>query len=240
MVRSRTRRSGTAKYLLSLDPDRMLHNFRVNAGLPPRAPVYGGWESVATWADIRAHGHTAGHYLTACALMYASTGDEEFKKRGDYIVKELAECQAAAKTGLINAFPDDTTQIDNLVKTQRATGVPWYTLHKVFAGLRDAYLYCDNATARTVLVRLSDWAIAATQDMTDAQFEAMLNTEHGGMNEVLADVYAITGDGKYLTLASGSRTSGCSSRCRKRAIRSTGSIPTRRSRRSWASSASTS
>jgi DUF1680 family protein len=189
------------KYLLSLDPDRMLHNFRVNAGLPPRAPVYGGWESVATWADIRAHGHTAGHYLTACALMYASTGDEEFKKRGDYIVKELAECQAAAKTGLINAFPDDTTQIDNLVKTQRATGVPWYTLHKVFAGLRDAYLYCDNATARTVLVRLSDWAIAATQDMTDAQFEAMLNTEHGGMNEVLADVYAITGDGKYLTLA---------------------------------------
>jgi len=189
------------KYLLSLDPDRMLHNFRVNAGLAPKAPVYGGWESVATWADIRAHGHTAGHYLTACALMYASTGNEEFKKRCDYVVKDLEECQTAARTGLINAFPDNTTQIDNLVKTQRATGVPWYTLHKIFAGLRDAYLYCDNAAARTVLVKLSDWAIATTENMTDAQFEAMLGTEHGGMNEVLADVYAITGDAKYLKLA---------------------------------------
>src|SRR6185369_9205690 len=77
------------KYLLSLDPDRMLHNFRVNAGLAPKAPVYGGWESVATWADIRAHGHTAGHYLTACALMYAATGDERMKQRVDYIAGEL-------------------------------------------------------------------------------------------------------------------------------------------------------
>src|SRR6188474_3540054 len=87
------------KYLLSLDPDRMLHNFRVNAGLAPKAPVYGGWEAVATWADIRAHGHTAGHYLTACALMYASTGDERFKQRCDYIVADLKECQDADKTG---------------------------------------------------------------------------------------------------------------------------------------------
>jgi hypothetical protein len=91
------------RYLLSLDPDRMLHNFRVNAGLVPKAPVYGGWESVETWADIRAHGHTLGHYLTACALMYASTGNDEFKKRCDYIARELEECQTAAKTGLINA-----------------------------------------------------------------------------------------------------------------------------------------
>ncbi len=189
------------KYLLSLNPDRMLHNFRVNAGLEPKAAVYGGWESVETWADIRAHGHTLGHYLTACALMFASTGNEEFKKRCDHIVGELEECQTAAKTGLINAFPDNTTQIDNLVTRQRATGVPWYTLHKIFAGLRDAHLYCDNAAARTVLVKLSDWAIATTQNMTDAQFEAMLGTEHGGMNEVLADVCAITGDAKYLKLA---------------------------------------
>jgi uncharacterized protein len=91
-------------------------------------PVYGGWESAPTWADIRAHGHTLGHDLTACALMYASTGNDEFKKRCDYIVGDLEECQTAAKTGLINAFPDNTTQIDNLVKRQRATGVPWYTL----------------------------------------------------------------------------------------------------------------
>jgi uncharacterized protein len=189
------------RYLLSLDPDRMLHNFRVNAGLPPKAPVYGGWESVATWADIRAHGHTLGHYLTACALMYASTGRDEFKRRCDYVVGDLQECQAAAGTGLVNAFPDNTAQIDNLVRTQRATGVPWYTLHKVFAGLRDAHLHCDDTAARSVLVKLSDWAIATTQSMTDPQFEAMLNTEHGGMNEVLADVYAITGDARYLALA---------------------------------------
>ena len=189
------------RYLRSLEPDRMLHNFRVNAGLQPKAPVYGGWESVLMWEDIRAHGHTLGHYLTACALMYASTGDEEFKKRCDYIVADLAECQAAARTGLINAFPDNTTQIDNLVTKQRAIGVPWYTLHKIFAGLRDTHLHCDNTAARTVLVKLSDWALATTQSMTDAQFEAMLKTEHGGMNEVLADVYAITGDEKYLKLA---------------------------------------
>ena len=190
-----------ARYLLLLEPDRMLHNFRVNAGLLPKAPVYGGWESVSTWADIRAHGHTLGHYMTACALMYASTGREEFKTRCDYIVRELAECQTAAGTGLVNAFPDNTAQIDNLVKTQRATGVPWYTLHKILAGLRDAHLYCDCAAARTVLVRLSDWAIAATQGMSDAEFERMLDTEHGGMNEVLADVHAITGEAKYLRLA---------------------------------------
>jgi DUF1680 family protein len=190
-----------AKYLLSLEPDRMLHNFRVNAGLPPKAPVYGGWESVATWADIRAHGHTAGHYLTACALMYASTGNDELKKRCDYVVAQLQECQTAAKTGLVNAFPDNTAQIDNLVRTTRATGVPWYTLHKIFAGLRDAHLYCDNPAARSVLVKLSDWAITTTQDMTDTQFEAMLGTEHGGMNEVLGDVYEITGEAKYLKLA---------------------------------------
>ncbi len=111
------------RYLLSLEPDRMLHNFRVNAGLVPKAPVYGGWESVETWADIRAPGHTLGHCLTACALMYASTGNDEFKKRCDYIVRELEECQTAAKTRLINAFPDNTTQIDNLVRRQRATGL---------------------------------------------------------------------------------------------------------------------
>ena len=87
------------------------------------------------------------------------------------------------------------------MRTQRATGVPWYTLHKIFAGLRDAHLYCDNPAARTVLVKLSDWAIATTENMTDAQFEGMLGTEHGGMNEVLADVYVITGDAKYLRLA---------------------------------------
>jgi uncharacterized protein len=188
-------------YLLKLEPDRMLHNFRVNAGREPKAPVYGGWESVQTWADIRAHGHTLGHYLTAASLMYASTGHDEMKQRVDYIVGELKECQDAGKTGLICAFPDKTTQIDNLVAGRRAVGVPWYTLHKIFAGLRDAHLFCGSVLARDVLVKLADWAVDVTKDMTDEQFQRMLGVEHGGINEVLADVYTLTNDEKHLTLA---------------------------------------
>jgi len=188
-------------YLLKLEPDRMLHNFRVNAGLESKAPVYGGWESVQMWADIRAQGHTLGHYLTATSLMYASTGHDEMKKRVDYIAGELKECQDAGKTGLICAFPDKSEQIDNMVAGRRAVGVPWYTLHKIFAGLRDAYLFCGNTTARDVLVKLADWAAETTKNMTDEQFQHMLEVEHGGMNEVLADVYTISNDKKHLALA---------------------------------------
>ena len=188
-------------YLLRLEPDRMLHNFRVNAGLEPKAPVYGGWESVRTWADIRAHGHTLGHYLTAASLMFASTGHDEMKQRVDYIVGELKDCQDAGKTGLICAFPDKSTQIDNTVAGRRTVGVPWYTLHKVFAGLRDAHLFCGSAQARDVLGRLADWAVDVTKGMTDDQFQRMLGIEHGGMNEVLADVYTLTSDERHLALA---------------------------------------
>src|SRR5215212_1050536 len=86
-----------AEYLLRLEPDRLLANFRRNAGLVPKAAVYGGWESVEPWIDIRCHGHTLGHYLGAVACMYESTGDARFSERVDHIVAELAECQA--KTG---------------------------------------------------------------------------------------------------------------------------------------------
>ena len=188
-------------YLLKLEPDRMLHNFRVNAGLEPKAPVYGGWESVRTWADIRAHGHTLGHYLTATSLMFASTGHDEMKQRVDYIVGELKQCQDAGNTGLICAFPDKTAQIDNLVAGTRVIGVPWYTLHKIFAGLRDACILCGSQLAREVLIKFADWACDVTKDMTDEQFQKMLGTEHGGMNEVLADIYGFTKEEKYLSLA---------------------------------------
>jgi DUF1680 family protein len=188
-------------YLLKLEADRMLHNFRVNAGLEPKAPVYGGWESVQTWADIRAHGHTLGHYLTAASLMFASTGHDQMKQRVDYIVAELKDCQDAGKIGLICAFPDKSAQIDNLVAGRRAVGVPWYTLHKIFAGLRDAYLFCGSALARDVLVKLADWAVEVTKGMTDEQFQRMLGTEHGGMNEVLADVFTLSHEAKHVVLA---------------------------------------
>ncbi len=191
----------TEAYLLALQPDRMLHNFRVNAGLKPRAPVYGGWESEAIWAEINCHGHTLGHYLSACALAYRSTGDTRFKARVDHIARELAACQAAAKSGLVCAFPDGPALVAAHLRGEKITGVPWYTLHKVVAGLRDAALLADSETARGVLVRFADWAVVATRPLSDAQFETMLATEHGGMNEVFADLHAMTGNADYRTLS---------------------------------------
>jgi uncharacterized protein len=190
-----------ATYLLKLEPDRLLHNFRVNAGLKPKAAVYGGWESVEPWIDIKCHGHTLGHYLSACAMMFASTGDTKFKERVDYSVKDLRECQNAYQTGLICAFPDGQKPLDDIRNTTKFVGVPWYTMHKIFAGLRDAYLYAHNKSAFDILVKLSDWAIAHTKDLSDEQFQSMLKTEHGGMNEVLADVCELTGSPRFLKLA---------------------------------------
>ncbi|HEU4391232.1 MAG TPA: beta-L-arabinofuranosidase domain-containing protein [Blastocatellia bacterium] len=190
-----------ATYLLQLEPDRLLHNFRVNAGLKPKAPVYGGWESVEPWIAIRCHGHTLGHYLSACSLMFAATGDATFKQRVDYIVAELRECQDAGKSGLVCAFPDGAAPLNAILNASRFVGVPWYTMHKIFAGLRDASIHTGNQTALDALVKLSDWAIGHTQSLSEQQFQRMLDTEHGGMNEVLADVYAITGETRFLTLA---------------------------------------
>jgi uncharacterized protein len=188
-------------YLISLQPDRMLHNFRVNAGLEPKAPVYGGWESVEPWIDIRCHGHTLGHYLSAASMMYASTGDERMKQRVDGIVGELQECQRASRSGLVCAFPDGAAQLENAIAGRRFIGVPWYTMHKIFAGLRDAHLHAGSAPALDVLTKLAAWTAAATAPMTDDQFQRMLDTEHGGMNEVLTDVAGLTRDPTYLALA---------------------------------------
>ena len=191
----------TEAYLLRLQPDRMLHNFRVNAGLKPKAAVYGGWESEPTWADINCHGHTLGHYLSACALAYRSTGDKRYKQRVDYIATELAACQKAAGSGLVCAFPDGPALVAAHIRGDKITGVPWYTLHKVYAGLRDGALLTDSAVAREVLIRLADWGVVATRPLSDAQFEAMLATEHGGMNEIYADVYDMTGTEDYRVLS---------------------------------------
>jgi len=190
-----------ARYLMQLEPDRLLHNFRVNAGLKPKAQVYGGWESVEPWVAIRCHGHTLGHYLSACSMMFAATEDARFKRPVDYIVAELRECQDASKSGLICAFPDGAAPLREILNTTRFVGVPWYTMHKIFAGLRDACVYTDNRAALDALVRLSDWVVRHTENLSDQQFQKMLDTEHGGMNEVLGDVYALTGETRFLTLA---------------------------------------
>jgi DUF1680 family protein len=192
------------KYLLSLDPDRLLAGFRSEAGLPKKAEKYGGWESAGV------AGHSLGHYLSAISMMYASTGDDRFKQKADYVVAELAECQKANGDGFLAAFPNSKKIFAEVAagKIQTDGGadlnggwVPWYTIHKDMAGLRDAWLYCDNKTARDVLVGMADWDDRLFAKLSDKQVQEMLRTEQGGMNEVLADTYSITGDKKYLALA---------------------------------------
>lgn len=192
-----------AKYLLTLDPDRLLSWFRKDAGLPPQGEVYGGWESRGI------AGHSVGHYLSACARMYHATDHEEFKRRVNYIVAELAKCQQAGNDGYVGAIPRGREVFAEVSRGDiRSQGfdlngawVPWYTLHKQFAGLLDAYTLCDNEQAKQVVIKLADWAHDITKDLSPAEWQQMLACEHGGMNESLAEIYAITGDDKYLKLA---------------------------------------
>src|SRR5215469_7072597 len=164
-----------ARYLLSLEPDRFLHYFRANAGLSPKAPAYGGWESPTTGA-----GRCLGHYLSALSLQYRATGDSRFKQRVDYIVSELAICQQtngflSAQTNLAEPFAALAAgHGDALLKSR----VPWYIQHKMFAGLRDAYNLTGNQQARQVLVRLADWAVAVTGNLDRDQFQIMLQQEY--------------------------------------------------------------
>ena len=182
------------RYLLSLDADRLLHTFRINAGLPSSAQPLGGWEEPK--GELR--GHFAGHYLTACALMYASTGDPRLKEQGDAVVTGLAACQAKLGTGYLSAYPEE---FFDRVESLRRVWAPYYTLHKLYAGLLDMYVYCDNQQALEVCKKFADWVIARNARLTDEQMQKMLGTEHGGMNEVLANLYGLTGAEKYLKIA---------------------------------------
>jgi DUF1680 family protein len=182
------------KYLRSLDPDRLLHNFRSNAGLASSAEPLGGWE--APTCELR--GHFVGHYLSACALMYASTGDERLKERAEYVVAELAKCQKALGRGYLSAFPEEfIDRVENL----KRVWAPWYTLHKILAGLIDLNEHCGSALALEVACKFADWVKTRTDTLNDERMQKMLGNEHGGMNEALANLYARTGEEKYLRLA---------------------------------------
>lgn len=186
-------------YLLRLEPDRLLHTFRLNVGLPSTAEPYGGWES----PTVELRGHTMGHYLSACSLMYRSTGDAVFKQRVDYLVAELARCQAASTqagfhAGYLSAFPESF--IDR-VEAKQPVWAPWYTLHKIMAGLFDAYQLTGNTQALDVLQRMAGWIKFRVDRLTPAQMQGSLENEQGGMTEVLANLYGVTRNPDHLQLA---------------------------------------
>jgi DUF1680 family protein len=191
------------KYLLKIEPDRLLADFREHSGLKAKGTRYGGWESTGL------AGHTLGHYLSACALAYASTGNAEFKQRVDYLVAQLAECQQARKTGYVGAIPkEDQLWAEVASGNIRSHGFdlngawsPWYTVHKIMAGLLDAYLYCGNKTALTVNQGIADWTGNTIKNLDEAKMQEMMVCEYGGMAETLANTYALSGNKKYLDLS---------------------------------------
>ncbi|MBR5730283.1 MAG: glycoside hydrolase family 127 protein [Prevotella sp.] len=189
--------------LLQYDCDRLLAPYRKEAGLEPKAKTYPNWDGL--------DGHVGGHYLTAMAIN-AATGNEECRKRMEYMIGELQLCaDANAKNhpewgkGYVGGMPNSERIWSNFKKgdfgVYFGSWAPFYNLHKMYAGLRDAWLYCGNEQAKKLFIGFCDWAIDLSANLSDEQMERMLGNEHGGMNEVLADAYAITQDHKYLTVA---------------------------------------
>jgi DUF1680 family protein len=199
---------------VALNTDRMLAYYRQRAGLTPKAQPYGGWDG-----DGRnLTGHIAGHYLSGASLMFAATGDARFKERVDYMVGELREVQARYPDGYLGALAGVREAFSEVAKGNIKSASfdlnglwsPWYTLHKTYAGLRDAYRHCGNQTALELEIKFAGWAEAILAPMDEAQVQRMLNTEFGGMNEV-AD----------LTPTPATRATGCraASSTRPRSIR---------------------
>lgn len=192
------------KSLLNYQPDRLLAKFRMEAGLEPKAEHYHGWE------DDTIAGHSLGHHLSACSMMYQTTGDQRFLDRVNYIVDELETCQQADGDGYIGAFPngkrileDEVSQGDIRSKGFDLNGiwVPYYTQHKVLAGLHDANHLAGNTKALELQKRFADWLEKIIAPLADEQVQEMLHCEHGGINEALANLYADTGEERYLRIA---------------------------------------
>ncbi|MDR3193793.1 MAG: glycoside hydrolase family 127 protein [Tannerella sp.] len=189
-----------AGWMLELDLDRLLSKFRTNAGLAPKAPPYGSWESLGV------AGHTLGHLLTAASQQYAATGDERFRIIVDYAVSELDSCQTFFVNGFIGGMPGGDKVFKEVKKgIIRSRGfdlnglwVPWYNEHKTMTGLGDAYRLTGNRTALKVLVNLADYLADVISPLSEEQMQTMLDCEYGGMNEAFAQVYAFTGEKKYL------------------------------------------
>jgi uncharacterized protein len=189
--------------LLKYDVDRLLAPYLKEAGLTPKAKSYPNWDGL--------DGHVGGHYLSAMAI-YASMGNAECKKRMDYMISELKACQEANArnnpgwgVGYVGGVPK-SADLWSKIKAGDAGAIwsvwaPWYNVHKMYAGLRDAWLYAGNDEAKSIFLKFCDWAIDLTSGLSDAKMEEMLGNEHGGMNEMFADAYQMTGDVKYLKTA---------------------------------------
>ena len=190
-------------YLLGLDADRLLAPYLKEAGLAPKADNYTNWEN--TGLD----GHIGGHYVSALSYMLAATGNKEIEARLDYVLSELHRCQNAAGDGYLCGVPGGRQIWKEIADGNiRAASfglndrwVPLYNIHKIYAGLRDAYEVAGRMDARQMLVHLTDWMLQVVSGLSDEQIQRMLASEHGGLNETFADVYGITGDKKYLRLA---------------------------------------
>jgi DUF1680 family protein len=188
-------RGQTLQYMLALDSDRLLHNFRVTANLPSSAaPLYNRESPSNGW-----RGHYVGHFLSACAQMYASTGDVRIQSKANSMVAELAKCQAQlGDKGYLSAFPE--ASFDDL-EAGRPAAVVWYALHKIMAGLLDVHESWQNPQALQVLERMAAWTDWRTGRIPEEQMQRTLQTEFGGMNEVLANLSAVTGNPRYLVVA---------------------------------------
>src|SRR6185437_8398316 len=183
------------KYLKTLPHDRLLHTFRLTAGLPSSAEPLGGWEK----PDCELRGHFAGgHYLSACALSYASSGDEELKRNGDLMVAELAKCQAQHKNGYLSAFPQE---LFDRLRDGVNVWAPFYTVHKIMAGHLDMYTHTGNEQALETVEGMARWVRSWTDPLSEQQMQRVLLVEYGGMGEVLANLYGVTGKREYLNLA---------------------------------------
>jgi uncharacterized protein len=181
------------KYLMEVPNDRLLHMFKVTAGLPSTAEPLGGWEA----PDCELRGHFAGgHYLSACALMYSSTKDEELQSKGNELVAELAKCQKA--NGYLGAYSESF--YDRLRKHEKVWA-PYYTYHKIMAGHLDMYVHCGNEQALQTTQRMADWAYDWIMPLSDEELQQIYKVEYGGMTEVLYNLYAINGQEKYAVLA---------------------------------------
>jgi uncharacterized protein len=182
------------RYLHLLPNDRLLHTFRLTAGLPSSAEPIGGWE--APDCELRGH-YAGGHYLSACALTYSSTGDGELKDKANALVGELARCQKKLGTGYLGAYPSNF--YDRLRDTQKVWA-PFYTYHKIMAGHLDMYLHCGNAEALDTAEKMARWAGDFVNPLSDEHMARVLRVEHGGMMEALFNLYAVTGKEEYLQL----------------------------------------